>query len=693
MMMQRMIPLVVLALVTASCGSGEGTSTSTTEPAPPTTLPSSSLRPVDAFAAFALIPLLVDVPAYTGPPTPGSLDGVPWAEFVPEDARSLLAENGFVVVESGYGQFHEAYSHVDLYSRQSLYVTTDAAYHYWHLAFAQALRQTEREALLPVLEQFAIRLRDVTASDASELAGTSLESSARQAADFATLLVALLEMGGPPWSDAVDAELGLIRGHLDIAESPTTGARTDYSLFVPRGHYTRSPELTRYFLAMSALGQVGFLLESADQIGVALALAHAITSDAALTEGWRLLYEPTAFLVGLADDYTPLELAAAADEVAAEWRTSRQLAADPAVVSAITDELRAARPVAIDAELASVRIMGARFVLDSFILDQLVYPYVIERLTASPLDVAAAFGSEWALQRQREAGVVDGHPQYLPQLRKVQALVADRGATEWAGTVYDAWLHAIQPMWAERGSAFPDYMQSPAWTAKSHVTGFGSYAEAKHDTVLYAKQAFAEGGADPAPAEPRHWVEPDPVVYLRLAAVVALLRDGLAVRGLLTESVDTMLGELVGLYDRFARLASDELAGQPISPEDNQWLESIGSRFELLWLLSAEQDDDEFGTTGGFAASPNDVAAVIVDVMSNPSEALEIGTGLIDRIFVLVPDDHGGFQVARGGVYSYYEFWVPRGERLTDEEWRQMLYDGLAPDRPAWAVGHVTGSD
>jgi hypothetical protein len=57
-----------------------------------------------------------------------------------------------------------------------------------------------------------------------------------------------------------------------------------------------------------------------------------------------------------------------------------------------------------------MRVMGARFVLDSFILDQLVFPNVTDgagggRLEASVLDVAAAFGSEWAYDLQREAGV------------------------------------------------------------------------------------------------------------------------------------------------------------------------------------------------------------------------------------------------------------------------------------------------
>jgi hypothetical protein len=63
---------------------------------------------------------------------------------------------------------------------------------------------------------------------------------------------------------------------------------------------------------------------------------------------------------------------------------------------------------------------------------------------------------------------------------------------------------------------------------------------------------------------------------------------------------------------------------------------------------------------------------------------LEIGTGYFDRIYVVVPNDQGAFQVASGGVYSYYEFPWPTTDRLNDQQWRQMLRDDAAPDRPAW---------
>jgi hypothetical protein len=677
-------------MVLAACTSGAGDSTTTTTSqttttggAPPATV-HIGMRPVTPFATFPEVPLLSDSLAYAGPGTPTSLDGVLWVDQVPEQASRLLAEQGFVVVKSDYGQFHEAYSHVDMSARQPLFVTTDAAFHYWHLAFAKALRDTEQQVLLPILEQFAIALNQAAAADAITYDGTAIESNANRVLRFSELLLAILELDEGAHSPEVAAELSLIEEHLDVKASPTTAANVDYSLFQPRGHYTSGPELTRYFLAMSALGLTAFQLSELDQTRTGLMLAKAITDDEDLRRMWEELYEPTAFLVGLADDYTPFEVTAAADATSPGWREDPALVADDSNILAVISEMFGQRPVGIDPDLASIRVMGVRFVLDSYILDQLVAPNVDGRLEGSPLDIAASFGSACAHQRQVEAGLPDAYPDYEPQLEEMTDLLADRTISEWAATVYDGWLYAIQPVWNPHGSAYPDFMQTPGWSAKAHNAGFGSYTELKHDTILYAKQAFAEGETPPVPAEPRHWVEPEPVVYGRLAAVARLLGQGLGDRNLLADEVAQILEELATMYDRFERLALDELAGNAISEDDNQWLETIGSRFELIWLLAAQDDGAGQATTGGFPESPNDIAAVIADIMSNPSNALEIATGYIDRIYVLVPNDDGQFQVARGGVYSYYEFWMSRDQRLTDEEWRQMLAEGAAPARPDW---------
>lgn len=681
--------LLVCGLTLQACSAAtEDTTTTATTPAtaPTQTDQSTGQRPLEPFAAFAEIPLLDDGTPYAGPVTPDSLTDVLWSDRVPENARGLLESHGFVVYDGGIGQFHEAYSHVDQTGRQPLFVTVDSAYHYWHLAFSKVLRGTEQQVLLPMLEDFA---RSLSARGADAAGG---DEEIVRIEGLANLLGAVLGIGEPP-TGAVADEVALITDHAGIATSPVLGLEVDYSLFGPRGHYTRTPELGRYFRAMSVLGQYGFRVADPAQLRTGLVLADLIASDEHLRTTWTGIYEPTAFLVGLADDFTPIELVAAADSIDPEWRTGT---IEEDFLSDVASRLTETRPVAIDPELASMRVMGARFVLDSFILDQLVFPNVTDgagvgRLQASVLDIAAAFGSEWAYDLQHEAGVLAEYPEYEPQMTFVQSLVTGRDASDWAGTVYDAWLYAIAPMWSSHGLAYPDFMRTDAWAAKAHTTGFGSYAELKHDTLLYAKQAFAEGEGPPVPAEPRHWVEPEPVVYDRLVAVATLIRDGFTGRDLLTADSADILDRLVVMYKRFADLARDELAGVPITPDDNDWIESIASRFELIWVLSAADDDASDAMTGGFATGPDEIAAVVADIMSNPEEALQIGTGLIDLIYVLVPNDDGQFQVARGAVYSFYEFWVPRGERLTDEEWRAMLFDGRAPERPAWITNAFTG--
>jgi hypothetical protein len=53
---------------------------------------------------------------------------------------------------------------------------------------------------------------------------------------------------------------------------------------------------------------------------------------------------------------------------------------------------------------------------------------------------------------------------------------------------------------------------------------------------------------------------------------------------------------------------------------------------------------------------------------------------------ILKADGTYKWEIARGGVFSYYEFTWPGNDRLTDEKWRTMLNEGTAPDVPAWTA-------
>jgi len=653
------------------------TTTTTTLPggepgAVPIALPSKT-----AFAPFAAVPLL-DGTSMRIPDQPTSLDDVYWEFKVtdpeypePRALREDLARDGFAIDGSWSSQvLHTIYSYTARYADGPVYVTTDAGYHEWHLVFSKALRDTEEQVLLPLLEDLVGGLLAASTEPGNPPDDTAAQEDVRL---YLQAVATILGLDAGVIGARATEEVGLVDLHAEMAESPTLGVEVDYTLMTPRGHYTRSEGLTRYFKAMAMLGATPFPIDDPDALRRAWCLSSLLTTRPALLDAWQRIYETTSFLVGAADDYTPLELMAALEAAGGN--------SDDAAMAAVGAALAAGRPVLIDAEKASVRTMGARFVLDSFLLDQLVHPQVWQRLEASVLDVAAAMGSDWALAQQEAAGVPAEYPEYGERLTALRDLVATRPPADWGGTVYDAWLYAILPMWLTRGDEHPGYMQTDAWAARSHQGGFGSYTELKHDTVLYSKQAFAEGDAPLPPAPPRHWVEPDPVPFERLAEAARLLRTGLADRALLTDDTRDLLDGLIAMETRFGRIARDELAGRPISAADNDWLAAIGSAFELLWLQAGDGEADYLG---GFGDDPDSRAPVVVDIFSNPWDALEIATGGFDTLYVLVPNDEGRFQVAVGAVYAFYEFWVPRGERLTDEEWREMLMNREAPDRPSW---------
>ncbi len=692
------------------------TTSTTTTTEPPTVID----EPATAFGAtLAEVPLITDG-TYPGPTWPRSLSGVSFADAVPEALRDDLVADGFVVEPNSDtypsdfglealamgGQFASVYERLSPYGsgERAVFVTTDAAYHHWHLVFDAILRDTEERRLLPVLEELVGDLLKASREQTASMSGTAMEEAARRAEDHLSAVATVLGLDAGSLSDLARAEVALVEEHSRATFPPTIVGKVvgscregmwaepacvDYTLMKPRGHYTRSEDLTRYFKAMSMLGNTGFSLTDPDVLRVGLLISRLVVTDPDRAAAWATIYDPTAFLVGTADDYTPFEAAEATATILPDGIADPAPLTDDATVLDVGRAVLDMRPVLIDPGRASLRTMGSRFVLDSWIYDQLTDPNVSGRTVPSPLDLASVMGSSTATAVQSTAGETEAFPDYDPRVAELGESTQARTVDDWGRTVYDAWLYALEPQWADRyDPAYPPFMRGDAWDAKSLTTGFGSYTELKHDTILYAKESMAEGeGPEPKPT--RHWVEPDPVSFGRLAAVTSMLRDGLIDAGLmLGDDYDAETGDpynddertrwladrLIDMFERFDLIARDELADQPIGDDDNQWLAGIGGDFERIL--------DTAATGEGF-----DPAPLIADIFTDPFASrggsyLEIATGPPDLIHVLVPDDRGGFEVATGAVYSYYEFW--NDERLTDEEWWDRIIAGDLPDRPSW---------
>ena len=156
--------VLVIAAVAIGCGSSKKsavtTAPTTTTSAKPPVKPAAFTLPVSpvSFASFTPVPLLdSNSPVYAGPATPSSLANVKVVSALKSELKkpgvtAALEKNGFVVVPADYKLFQFAYEGND-YQGWPVFVTTDVAYHEWHLVFDKLLRSLEQQVLLPKLQQ------------------------------------------------------------------------------------------------------------------------------------------------------------------------------------------------------------------------------------------------------------------------------------------------------------------------------------------------------------------------------------------------------------------------------------------------------------------------------------------------------------------------------------------------------------
>ena len=346
-----------------------------------------------------------------------------------------------------------------------------------------------------------------------------------------------------------------------------------------------------------------------------------------------------------------------------------------------------------DAVTRGLRMMGQRFTLDEYVFGQLIWRNVGESLDNArwlpkALDVPAAFGSDEAYKILDQAGETKWL-HYTDQMQKVRGEIKNLPASQWTENLYWSWLYTFHPLLASKApdSGYPSFMTNDAWTRKDLNTVLGSWTGLKHDTILYSKQVMAEMGGGPAEL-PKGYVEPEPEFYARVAALVAMTRDGLLSRGLIQatqpdagSSDYTLLNDLEKLTLDLKKISEKELQGTALTQDEYTLIKFYGGRLESF---TSQASDAAPGNSPENKGDINDQdAAVVADVATGNDQALTEGTGRIMEIYVVAPIA-GKLVLTRGGIYSQYEFVQPSSDRLTDEQWRQRLDNNQQPPLGDW---------
>jgi hypothetical protein len=493
-----------------------------------------------------------------------------------DDELTLLSQNGFVVTDRvNFEHFAAVYAY--LHQRDlPVLITTDSLLHATHQGFDAMLQLAEEHLLAESLRQVLQRCRETTIQMYAENDNLQLVSLLDDLLVYFSVPLVLLddildgwgaEMAAsirnndqaarmrvdPMYFEAAEKEKELppdVSQYFTAArEAAKTGMvslfgadrEIDFTLFTPRGHYTKSSGLRQYFRAQSWLQQIDFRLVTVDEQGkpvlqpTQLAAAMLLLQVLEQAGAQETLDHTEAFLTGVygpSDNTTLQDFARFLSDaglqdpqdalVPAErdrllrlllsgaygrQRIAGQLEYEP---MGLPSDQPAPRPV-------SLLLLGPRFVMDSLITSEVVFDRLIVsgqkmyRPLPHPLDVLCVLGNDRALVHLSEELAHYGYRDALDHLRQVVATEAEHRAD----TLYYSYLHAIRALnQSAVGEAVPGALRGEAWQDKMLQTQLAAWAELRHDSILYAKQSFTMRAACSYPAG---YVEPYPDFYTALA--------------------------------------------------------------------------------------------------------------------------------------------------------------------------------
>ena len=596
---------------------------------------------------------------------------------------ALVERNGFAILHGDVASFHVGYTAL-FHAHQPVYVTADSLLYAWHQSYDTILEHIERQHLIPAVAAFVDELR-------RGLAASTAPAEARADLDiYLTVAASLLgEKHVPPVAGGDPAMIAELVKAAEAATGDNFVAfgqrqRFDFTMMKPRGHYEYSFEMQRYFRAMTWLGRVEIRIATKSEhetwtvdrrVLRGAALLGALFTDKAKAS-WTIVDDALTAFVGPQDSMSLPAFATAAaalGDVDHASDASVIAAFEPLAITKVRTQLVSKGQGAI-----AVIPLGQRFVPDAQVLSDLVYPVIDQRLMPSPLDVGyAVLGNPVA------------HDLLAPEIAAYGApyesgLATAAARPRSAASLYQLWLDALHDL-SPDGANLPAPLASKAWSKRMLNAQLASWAELRHDNLLYSPQSFT---AELSCEYPAGYVDPYPAFY---ATMEQLAHAGRA-------ALDSTAHDarLVKFFDRMAQtmarlraIADRERANQPLDAGDLDFLNhmvSLTGRSGGCTMTIEPQ-----GWYADLFYNPSDALnslPVVADVHTQPTDAagnpvglvLHVGTAMPVMMAVTIQHDGGEHkQTYRGVVSSYRELVTKNFERLTDTQWRSRT---VAP--PAW---------
>jgi hypothetical protein len=644
--------------------------------------------------------------------------------------QHLIQQNGFAIIgiPTGPSPLDDI---VLLYKSLSsvgtpVFITTDTLLHIYHIQFEQILREIEKNKFTHDINQMTSALLNYNIELYDQLHGDLQEATRRNIAYLAVAqkLIEPTKSRIPELvKDVVTRELAKINAYRDFTSSDIFIYDEDYTQYRPRSYYFPDPQLQGYYKTMMWYGRMGFLLNGGRDFLISEQDAKIQTMQALLLvssmekvrieektafQTYEKNYNVISFFIGGPDDLTPGDYLSVIKKVFGENFKPKDLEdsnkfqvlknelenlPSPKILSGIGDP--AAKSLRENLEKTKgMHLMGQRFVPDSYMFQNLVYPRVgkytgdsnIQPFTYGSsgircyprgLDLMALLGSSEARRILTDEGDTN-YLDYGERFRELKNGIDKLDQKSWNCNLYWSWLYSLKPLLNELPIGYPNFMRTSAWQKRSLNTALASWTELRHDTNLYAKMGGWPAGEILWPKSqppPPGYVEPVPQFYGRLLALTQMTMRGLSDFQVISTNAANRLKALEGVLERLIAISIKELSNQKLTEEEYAYIKDFSTQLAPTISGVPPTDLTEYLVAGIHTFGPEGLV-------------VEEGIGGFDRIYVVCSAPDGSIYIAVGPVFSYYEFKHPMVDRLNKEKWQYLLSSERPnkPERPRWYI-------
>ena len=621
---------------------------------------------------------------------------------IDKEILEKLQQNNFVITKGNNLQLFHAYEEND-YRQVPNFITTDLYLQAFHMYFSYILKSLEKQHIIPTLEMLCHSFNAACIKLAEQTEDESLKDMAEHAATFYAIPYYLLTNKTLTVPSKYETEYQEEIEHINKQEDNFSDflsykdAYFPYSLFKPRGHYTREPQLQAYFKAMMWLQTACFCREQQEQLKrsifqAAVLCTYKSIDQTPLIKLYQHIYTPLTFLMGEADNLSIFDIARILEKNNAihieDALTAGQI---EKVNQALIELAKHKNNIKPQIEITcrdKINFMPQRYLSDNEVIQKLVDVNPnSQRAYPKGLDVFATFGTGTA-----ESLLIDFYKEpnnwseYSKELQQLKDKFKTSKSTQLS--VYELWMKSLLTM-QQTDKNNPGFMQTPEWGYKNLNTALASWAELKHDAILYGEQPMAAecGGAGPPDPIVVGYVEPNLPFWRKMENILQATRLILQQNDCMTDDLKGKTDQLNDYVTFLIQVTEKELRGEKLTEPEYRTLEYMGSSIEYFTLSVVDPDLhlDDWSLVQG----PDKSIAIVAGIYTrnirgcNKNGILHIATGNANNIYVVV-EIEGNLYLTRGATFSYYEFVQPLGTRLTDEEWQKMLEEKKAPAVPEW---------